>query len=485
MKKLFSFLLLSLFIFWWLTFAHPWNTAADGCHYCRTNCDYRWVAWNQRHCHWWSTYVTPTYTSPTYTTPTYTQTCWVNSYSSNWSCVCYAWYTWKYPTISSNYDCVLKKTPTEQCQEQYWYNATAWTISDTCMCKVGYEWSSDRTYCKLKTVNTCWLNSYLSNGKCSCNVWYTWEDPDDEDNLDCVLKKTATEICQNTYWTKSISVWSDMCWCIDWYIINSSFKNLWCISATYSCQIDFWSHMYATWKADSNWTYKCVCEKWYVFSKENQACEIATTENSCLDTINGYLATDWKCYCNDNYVRDNAKNMCIIQEATDIEWPENELQEAISWMYNGWLTSYNTIDKFLPNDYLTREQASKIFVRFANTLWKYDDVHKNHTFTDVKNADPTLVTYIWNAYSMWMIKWSNNRFMPFNKLTQAQALAIIIRAIDGVQNETNWVWYGEYYNLANKYSILNGLWFNFNQLDSTYVTRGEVALLLFRTKSKE
>ena len=31
--------------------AHPGRTAADGCHYCRTNCD-RWgVPWNARHCH--------------------------------------------------------------------------------------------------------------------------------------------------------------------------------------------------------------------------------------------------------------------------------------------------------------------------------------------------------------------------------------------------------------------------------------------------
>lgn len=32
-------------------FAHPGNTAADGCHYCRTNCDYWGVPWNERHCH--------------------------------------------------------------------------------------------------------------------------------------------------------------------------------------------------------------------------------------------------------------------------------------------------------------------------------------------------------------------------------------------------------------------------------------------------
>lgn len=32
-------------------YAHPGNTAADGCHYCRTNCDKWGVPYNERHCH--------------------------------------------------------------------------------------------------------------------------------------------------------------------------------------------------------------------------------------------------------------------------------------------------------------------------------------------------------------------------------------------------------------------------------------------------
>ena len=45
--------------------AHPGNTASDGCHYCRTNCDKWGVAWDERHCH--GRYSTP-YTTP-YATP--------------------------------------------------------------------------------------------------------------------------------------------------------------------------------------------------------------------------------------------------------------------------------------------------------------------------------------------------------------------------------------------------------------------------------
>lgn len=52
--KLLAFFLLLFIIFLFTNnkvLAHPGNTASDGCHYCRTNCD-RWgVAWNARHCH--------------------------------------------------------------------------------------------------------------------------------------------------------------------------------------------------------------------------------------------------------------------------------------------------------------------------------------------------------------------------------------------------------------------------------------------------
>ncbi len=31
--------------------AHPGMTASDGCHYCRTNCDYWGRPYGERHCH--------------------------------------------------------------------------------------------------------------------------------------------------------------------------------------------------------------------------------------------------------------------------------------------------------------------------------------------------------------------------------------------------------------------------------------------------
>ena len=49
-----KYLFIALFIYTFIPLAvsaHPGNTASDGCHYCRTNCDKWGVAWNERHCH--------------------------------------------------------------------------------------------------------------------------------------------------------------------------------------------------------------------------------------------------------------------------------------------------------------------------------------------------------------------------------------------------------------------------------------------------
>ena len=47
-----------------IALAHPGNTASDGCHYCRTNCDKWGEAWGERHCHGGYTAPARTYTPP-------------------------------------------------------------------------------------------------------------------------------------------------------------------------------------------------------------------------------------------------------------------------------------------------------------------------------------------------------------------------------------------------------------------------------------
>lgn len=158
-----------------------------------------------------------------------------------------------------------------------------------------------------------------------------------------------------------------------------------------------------------------------------------------------------------------------------------ELVDAISWMYNNWLTMYNTIEKFLPNNYLTREEASKFFVMYSKAILnKAINSDKYISFYDLKSADPTLQSYIKESYQLWLFQGYKWKFMPFNKLTQAQAIAVIMRSINGFQTENNGKWYDSYYSLINHGWILDWLRFDYNSLDSVNITRWEVALLLYR-----
>jgi hypothetical protein len=100
-------------------YAHPGNTAADGCHYCRTNCAKWGEVSGARHCH--GGYTAPS--APVYTTPSCPQ----NSYYSTTekSCVCNTGYT---PSIEKSY-CV--KVPA---------NAHAVeSATDVWECDYGYE----------------------------------------------------------------------------------------------------------------------------------------------------------------------------------------------------------------------------------------------------------------------------------------------------------------------------------------------------------
>ena len=71
------------------------------------------------------------------------------------------------------------------------------------------------------------------------------------------------------------------------------------------------------------------------------------------------------------------------------------LQSAITWMYNAGLTKYDTKQTFLPNNTMTREEASKFFSVFAkNEFQKKENTDTLCDFSDLSGADSTLTSSI-------------------------------------------------------------------------------------------
>jgi hypothetical protein len=285
--------------------------------------------------------------------------------------------------------------------------------------------------------------------------------------------------------TWNVSSWSNYWNCVDvytyWEFIFST-SNTWeTLYAIWS-----WTSFSAPMVAGIIWLWKL--KYWNVWISDVYSAVKWSLNGNTIDAVK-YLDALWKLVPN-TVSKDNTEEIKTI----NLWWNNNgktqnnisnnnksDLEIAIQWMYDNWLTIYNTPKTFMSNNYLTREQASKFFVQFAITVLNKDKwyISSYNIYSDIYNADPTLKDFIIYASNMWLFKWSNGKFMPFNNLTQAQALAVTIRILDWYLDEPSDSWYIYYFYRAQKYWIL---WetIKYTSADKINITRWDMALILYR-----
>ncbi len=271
-----------------------------------------------------------------------------------------------------------------------------------------------------------------------------------------------------TYWDKifSTSSSSDSLYAIWSWTSFSTPIIAWIVWLWYLKYWDVWvSNVYSALKWSINWSTLDVIkylDNLSKFKSDN------SSNNKSSDSV--YLNYD-----NSNTINNWWNN------SIDVSSNLSDLEVAINWMYENWLTIYNTPKTFMSDRYLTREQASKFFVQFANSvLWKDKWLIESYNlYSDIYNADPTLKDFIIYSYNMWLFKWHNGKFMPFNQLSQAQALAVTIRMLDWYLDEPSDSWYIYYFYRAQTYWILWETGIKYTQADNTNITRWDMAIILY------
>ncbi len=117
-------------------------------------------------------------------------------------------------------------------------------------------------------------------------------------------------------------------------------------------------------------------------------------------------------------------------------------------MYANGLTKYSNETDYRADDGLTREEAAKIIGQAFVTLG-YSQETKNNScnFTDSSEMDPTLANFILNSCKRGIFKGTtDNKFLPTEKLTRPQAMALLVRIFEGkVSNESRIPRWGDYY----------------------------------------
>lgn len=118
-----------------------------------------------------------------------------------------------------------------------------------------------------------------------------------------------------------------------------------------------------------------------------------------------------------------------------------ELDKAVSWMYINGLSSYSVADTFLPNNHVTREEASKFFSKFATEiLGKSEDTSLDCNFSDISSATPDLQDDIISACRLGIFKWHDGIFDPKSTISMNDTQVVLMRSIVGMLPED-----GEHY----------------------------------------
>lgn len=151
---------------------------------------------------------------------------------------------------------------------------------------------------------------------------------------------------------------------------------------------------------------------------------------------------------------------------------------VVSWMYDNGLTMFDNKEDFWWDRPVTRGEIAKFFTQFAIVYGKQKTKDASECqFNDIEGYDYTLVPNIIEACEYGLMKWSNGNYFPNNNITLAEWLTVIIRTIDGMQDETGNPWWRETYNSAQWLGILDNesVW----DLDQQ-ATRGQIWLWIYR-----
>ncbi|MFA6256386.1 MAG: S-layer homology domain-containing protein [Candidatus Absconditabacterales bacterium] len=161
----------------------------------------------------------------------------------------------------------------------------------------------------------------------------------------------------------------------------------------------------------------------------------------------------------------------------------SEFEQALAWMYANGLTKYSSEIDYRANDGLTREEAAKIVGQaFIKLGYNQETKNTNCIFIDTSKIDPSLSGFVTNACKRGIFKGTtDNKFLPTQKLTRPQAMALLVRIFEGkISNESRIPRWGDYYikGQALGLTTLN----NQTAFDSD-ITRKEIAIYIFRFKN--
>jgi hypothetical protein len=134
------------------------------------------------------------------------------------------------------------------------------------------------------------------------------------------------------------------------------------------------------------------------------------------------------CIWSAGYSRGSGLQQCI--RVWEFEW-------ALDFAIQNQITAMKTVKSFRGDDSITRQEAAKMLVSFAENLYdkSYASFPKNcnKRYNDDKTIAFWLKNSVYDACALGLMNGRNGSFHPYAGLTRGQALMILMKIVDGTQ----------------------------------------------------
>lgn len=105
--------------------------------------------------------------------------------------------------------------------------------------------------------------------------------------------------------------------------------------------------------------------------------------------------------------------------------------EAVHSLYNHNIVNGKTVSEFAPDDFLTREEAATIIVRFVNVVNPIPVTEIFYEYDDVETISDWAMDSVQAISNMGFMKGiGDNRFAPKDRITTEQAVVTVMRVYD-------------------------------------------------------
>lgn len=159
----------------------------------------------------------------------------------------------------------------------------------------------------------------------------------------------------------------------------------------------------------------------------------------------------------------------------------SNVQAAITFLFDNGATKFETEAAFKPSDSLRRDAAAVFFGQFAKEVFGQTPDTSLTMCTQLKDFADGYADRkqdMIDACQLGLLKGSNGSFLPKQQLTQAQAVTVLMRLINGSMDEPKGDFAVNYRTLAKKLGLTKGLALDTKANFNKPITRGEVARLL-------